>query len=275
MFKFHFVILAVIFFWASADTISQHRFLFQLGGGVAIPLEHTKGNFAGPTFNGTGIDTSFIRRNYGGGLGFNFFAAFKYGIDKKAFSRLVILGSFNSFYNRSSGFVNESGYLFPARHFWNLNFTNIGFGLELAPIPGPVTPFINANIMLTVMSANLTTESSSLPDETRWRETLRIGANGNAGFEIKTSKKFGIVLGAMYNFHNLFFKDNDNYNHANFGKKEIGFNDFGGYYFSNLYTGGFSQIYEGLEKNLNSLSIYAGLTFYFEPSKKKPKKTDR
>jgi hypothetical protein len=248
---------------------SQPMFTVQLGGGLALPMDDTKGNFSARN----GIDTSFMKSNYGGGTGFNVTGAFKYSIDKSAYTRAVIFGSLNSFSNRSSGFTNEGGYLFPVKHNWTLNFTNVGFGLEFMPFPkGPFSPFINTNFIFNIMSANLTTESASLPDNSKWRETVRLGANGNAGFEIRPGKNFGIVIGATYSFQNLLLKDNDNVNHFNFGKQEIGFNDAGGFYFSNMYDGGYSQQYEGNEKKFTSLSIYAGLSFYIYPEKKKEKK---
>lgn len=250
------------------ELFSQPRFVVQFGGGLAIPLEDTKGDFSGLN----GIDTSFMKSNYGGGVGFNITGAFKYSIDKGGYSRAVVFGALNTFFNRASGFMNEGGYLFPMKHEWNLNFVNLGLGLEFVPFPkGPFTPFVNANFILNIMSAYLTTESASLPDNSKWKESLRMGVNGNAGFEIRASKNFGIVIGATYSLQNLLLKDNDNINHFNFGKQEIGFNDAGGIYFSNMYDGGYSQAYQGLEKKFTSLSVYAGISFYIYPPKKKEK----
>src|SRR5438128_10213564 len=164
---------------------SQPKFTIQLGGGLAFPMDDAKGNFSARN----GIDTSFMKSNYGGGTGFNVTGALKYSIDKGAYTRAVVFGSLNTFSNRSSGFINEGGYLFPVKHNWSLNFTNVGFGLEFMPFPkGPFSPFINANFIFNIMSASLTTESASLPDNSKWKETVRLGANGNAGFEIRQKK---------------------------------------------------------------------------------------
>jgi hypothetical protein len=270
--------LFVVFFclFSSAVAYSQNRFSFQFGAGVSLPLDQLKGQFTGPSFGGTntGIDSNFIKNNYGADVGFGINGAVKYGIDKYGYTRAVLSASFNSFFNNGSGFVNENGFLFPARYNWNMNFVNIGAGFEVAPLAqAKFTPFINANILFTIMSASLRAESSSIPDETSWIESFRIGVSGNAGFEIKTSKNIAVIIGGNYTIHNLFLKDNDNYNHANFGKKEIGFNDKGGYYFSNFYGGGYSQPYNGNEKKLTSLTFYAGVSFNFDTkvNKDKPK----
>jgi hypothetical protein len=261
--------IAAFILLIATRTNSQPRFTIHFAGGLAIPLDETKGNFSGPN----GIDTSFMSSNYGGGIGFNLTGAFKFSIDKYALTRAVLFGSVNSFFNRASGYTNEGGYLFPVRHQWNLTFTNIGIGFEFMPIPkGVFSPFFNGNFVFNVISGNLTTESPSLPDNSKWREAFRMGVNGNAGFEIRTSKNFGIVIGATYTLHNWLLKDNDNINHANFGKEEIGFNDAGGQYFSNMYDGGYSKLYQGYEKKLNSLSVYAGVSLFIYPPKGKPKK---
>lgn len=276
--KTSYLLLAVFFcLFSVSSTYSQHKFSFQFGAGVSLPLDQLKGQFTGLSLGGTntGIDTSFVKSNYGADVGFGLNGAVKYGIDKYGYTRAVLSASFNSFFNNGNGFVNENGFLFPARYNWNMNLTNIGMGLEIAPIAqAKFTPFFNANLLFTVMSATLHAESSSIPDETNWIESFRIGVSGNAGFEIKTSKNVAIVVGGTYTIHNLFLKDNDNYNHANFGKNEIGFNDKGGYYFSNLYEGGYSQPYFANEKKITSLTFYAGVSFNFDAigNKDKPKK---
>lgn len=268
------ILFVILFSFSSLQ--AQRKLIFTLGGGVALPMDQTKGDFSvtGITttgYNTTGIDTSFLKSNYGAGTGFTINGAAKFGIDKYNITRGIITASVNSFFNNASGFINENGFLFPAKYNWNLNFTSIGAGLEVAPFAKyKVTPFFNAAFVFTIMSANLHTQSSSIPDETNWIETFRMGVSGNAGLEIKTSKNFGLILGANYTIHNLLFKDNDNFNHANFGKNEIGFNDKGGLYFSNLYEGGFSKAYNGNEKKLTSFSIYAGITFYLDLGKKAP-----
>ncbi|RPI14487.1 MAG: hypothetical protein EHM58_16375 [Ignavibacteriae bacterium] len=266
----------LLVFISISSVQSQPKLIIQLSGGLALPMDQTKGNFSGMYvgYNTTGIDTSFLKSNMGADIGFAFNGALKFGIDKYGITRGILTASFNSFFNNASGYLNENGYLFPAKYDWNLNFANFGAGLEVAPLSKyKFTPFVNAAFVVTVMSANLRAQSSSIPDETNWLETVRLGVSGNAGIEIKTSKNFGIVVGANYTIHNLLFKDNDNFNHANFGKNEIGFNDKGGLYFSNMYEGGFSKPYVGSEKKLTSVSFYAGITLYMDMNKKTPPKT--
>lgn len=243
------------------------RYIFQLGVGLAIPLDETRGAFS--SFNG--IDTSFLNSNYGGGIGFNFTGSLKFSLDKGGYTRAVLLGSYNTFINRSSGFINQNGYMFPIHNTWNLNYANLSAGLEFVPVPsGKFTPFFNANFLFNVMSGTMTSQSSIYNGETNWIPSLRMGFNGNAGFEIKVNKTFGIVVGGIYSVNNLLFKDNDNTVAANYGNKDIGFNDKGGPFFSNFY--GNFNLYNGNEKRLNSLSIYAGISLYFYPPKKSPDK---
>jgi hypothetical protein len=271
----YFLFAVFLLLFSSSSLNSQNRLSFQFGAGVSLPLDQLKGDFTAPSFGGSyiGIDTNFIKNNYGANLGFGLNGAMKYRIDKFGYTRAVLSASFNSFYNNGSGYINENGFLFPARYNWNMNFVNIGAGFEVAPLAqAKVTPFLNANILFTIMSASMRAESSSLPDETSWLESFRMGVSGNAGFEIKTSKNVAVVIGGTYTIHNLLLKDNDNYNHANFGKKEIGFNDKGGYYFSNFYEGGYSKQYYANEKKLTSLTLYAGVSFTFDVNKNTPKK---
>src|SRR5207244_5149149 len=111
---------------------------------------------------------------------------------------------------------------------------------------GKFTPFFNANFLFNVMSGNITSASSIYNGETTWQPSLRMGFNGNAGFEIKVNKQFGIVLGAVYSANNLLFKDNDQTVFANYGNQNVGFNDMGGPYYSNLY--GSFNLYNGKQK---------------------------
>lgn len=278
-------ILIALFAFTSKGFSQFDQPSFQLGIGLALPLDQMKGdNFLSTnTFNGfqvTQIDTvDFLRNNMGAKTGFNVFGKAKINFDK--FNILRGVGSigftsFNAFQQAQSGNYainyNNQTFLLPASYNYNFNALNVGLGLEVAPtaFTSLVSPYFGGYISFNNFSGELNRTENSY-DTTRFKFSgFRIGVNLDAGIEFKVNPEFGFALGFKYDFGNLLLKEKASANiseRSDWGRTNGKLWDDGGNFYSNLgnQNGG---LYSSQSKNLNWGTAYISVNFYPNATKK-------
>lgn len=273
------IVILALFAFTSKGFSQFDQPSFQLGVGLALPLDQLKGdNFLSTTtYNGfqvTQIDTSnFLRSNYGAKTGFSVFGKAKINFDKFNILRgvgSVGFTSFNAFQPAQSGnYVfnyNNQVFLQPASYNYNLNAVTVGLGLEVAPtaFTSVVSPYFGGYISFNSFNAQLNRTENSY-DTTRFQFSgFRIGVNLDAGLEFKINPQMGFALGFKYDFGNLLLKEKSSANISeryDWGRTNGSLWDDGGNFYANIgnQNGG---LYSSQSKNMNWGTAYISVNFY-------------
>ncbi len=272
-------ILLALFAFTSKGYSQFDQPSFQLGIGLALPLDQLKGdNFLSSTtysgFQVTQIDTvDFLRNHYGAKTGFSAFGKAKINFDKFNILRgvgSVGFTSFNAFQGAQSGnYVfnyNNQVFLQPASYNYSLTALSIGLGLEVAPtaFTSVVSPYFGGYITFNSFNAQLNRTENSY-DTTRFQFSgFRIGANLDAGIEFKINPQMGFALGFKYDFGNLLLKEKSSANISeryDWGRTNGSLWDDGGNFYGNIgnQNGG---LYSSQTKNMNWGTAYISVNFY-------------
>jgi len=258
---------------------------FQLGVGLAIPLDQLKGDNYLQTYIGannlqvTKVDSvDFLTNNYAAKTGFSIFGKAKINFDKFNIIRgvgSIGFNSFNTFQSSQSGnyYIRINGQPYPqsANYSYNFNALSVGLGLEVAPtsFTGVVSPYFGGYLTFNNFSGELNRAENSY-DTTRMSFSgFRIGANLDAGLEFKVNPQFGFALGFKYDFGNLLLKEKASGNLSeryDWGRTNGKLFDDGGLYYGNIQKSENNPndvgFYNANSKNLNWGTVYIAVNFY-------------
>lgn len=133
--------------------------------------------------------------------GYSFGIDGKYAFGKKGNIRLVSGAGMSVFNNRGNLSTGTSLEL-------KMNIITLSLGGEYAFIitKNKVIPYVGADITANFFSGKI---DPYIQGKSKFKSETRIGIQGSAGLDLEFSKNFGAILGAKYNFVNLFGKNSD------------------------------------------------------------------
>ncbi|MBX7045329.1 MAG: hypothetical protein K1X86_05755 [Ignavibacteria bacterium] len=278
-------ILLALFAFTSKGFSQFDQPTFQLGVGLAIPLDQLKGDGFLQTYMNTGgfqatkVDSvNFFTNDMGAKTGFSVFGKAKINFDKfNIFRGVGSIGftSFNTFQNSQSGnyFIRVNGNLspLPANYNYNFNAVNVALGLEVAPtsFTNIVSPYFGGYISFNSFNGEVNRAETSYDTTRSSFSGFRIGANLDAGLEFKVNPQFGFALGFKYDFGNLLLKQKSNANLSerfDWGRTNGNFWDDGGTYYGNVQKSEYNPndvgTFQANKKNLNWGTVYIAFNFY-------------
>lgn len=288
-------VLLVLF----AVSVSYSQFdktIIQVGIGITEPFGSTsKGtyysNYTLGNYSVLGIDSNFMRNNYGLKTGIGFFGKAKFNFDKYAITRGVLFAGFNTFNTfepSKSGNIgvqvininNQIDTLLTSVNYtYSFNSFSFGLGFELAPISftSKFSPYFNANLAFNMLNGRLSRTENRVDSVTTSFSDFRIGVNFDAGMEFKISKQFGIALGVKYDLGNLLLKNtNSGLGDAiEWGKSNGSLNDEEGTFYSTIYWPVLTSVRREVrsqKKDINWGTIYISANIYLEKQKPTKKK---
>lgn len=284
------IVILALFAFTSKGFSQFDQPTFQLGVGLAIPLDQLKGDNYLQTYVSNGLQVTkvdsvdFIVNNYGAKTGFSVFGKAKINFDKFNIVRgvgSIGFNSFNTFQSSQSGNyflrVNGQSVALPASYNYNFNALSIGLGLEIAPtsFTGVVSPYFGGYLTFNNFTGEINRTENSY-DTTRMSFSgFRIGANLDAGLEFKVDPQFGFALGFKYDFGNLLLKEKASGNLSeryDWGRTNGKLWDDGGLYYGNIQKSENNPndvgTYNSNSKNLNWGTIYLAVNFYPNATKK-------
>lgn len=228
-----FIVLALLMV---GKTFAQPQITVHVTGGYNLPLPDLKGEYPADT-------NSLLQKS-----GFNAGADVKYFLGKKRNVGVTLSGAYNSF---SSGDIAVTGGNFVSK----VNIITIGLGIEYAFQPkAKANPFIGLEFTGNFFGGKTTvTPTGGTASEFTLKSASRFGVAGNLGVDVNLNKNIGFVVGAKYNMANLIGKDSATTTTTN------------------EYTLVDKETAVTKSKNLSYLSVYAGISFYFN----RPKTTTR
>jgi hypothetical protein len=268
---------------------------FQLGIGIVEPMDELKGKYYHNSFLGyypiTTPDTNLYRNNYGAKTGMHIFAKAKINFDKFNIIRgvgNVSFSSFNTFESQQQGNIgvrvinynNEiDTVIIPVKYNYTASVFNIGLGLEFAPLAftNKFTPYFGSNMTFNLISTSLDRNENYWDTISTGAFGFRIGFNFDAGIEFKPNNSIGITAGVKYDLGNVLLKNTSSSltDVHEWGRTGSSLNDEEGYFYSTIYnpvlTSDRYQV-RSKTKNINWGTLYAGVTFYINTAKSKPKK---
>ncbi len=288
-------VLLVLF----AVSVSYSQFdktIIQVGIGITEPFGSTsKGtyysNYTLGNYSVLGIDSNFMRNNYGLKTGIGFFGKAKFNFDKYAITRGVLFAGFNTFNTfepSKSGNIgvqvininNQIDTLLTSVNYtYSFNSFSFGLGFELAPISftSKFSPYFNANLAFNMLNGRLSRTENRVDSVTTSFSDFRIGVNFDAGMEFKISKQFGIALGVKYDLGNLLLKNTNSglADAIEWGKSNGSLNDEEGRFYSTIYgpvlTSARREV-RSQKKDINWGTIYISANIYLEKQKPTKKK---
>ena len=231
-----FAIVAVIFA-VNTTTFAQPQITVHVTGGYNLPFPDFKGTYPTDT-------NSYFQKS-----GYNFGADGKYYLGKKRNVGITLSANYNAY---SSGDITLTG----GTALIKFNVIGIGLGVEYAFMPkGKANPFIGAEFSTNLFSGKTTlTPTGGTATENTLKSATRFGAQINAGVDIALAKTVGAVIGLRYNLANLIGKDSASSTVATeYTLQDKGYTNAAGTVIAN--------------KNISALSIYAGVSFYFNKPK--------
>lgn len=243
-----FVILAAFLSLNNNSTFSQPQLKVHITGGYNLPLPDLKGE---QTWSTIEADT------YGMKSGFNAGADVKYYLGKKRNVGITLGLNYNMFSNNVDTTFTGSTYTQKNK----MNIFQAALGVEYNFMPkGKTQPFLGV-----AFTGNFFSGSSKVDPaltgyvERTVKSASRFGVKVGGGLDFKLSKSVGAVIGFDYNLSNLIGKDAD----TNFtiGQTEFPLND------KEFTYGGVTY----KAKSISYLSIYAGVSFFFNEPKKMKK----
>ena len=240
-----FVILAAFLSLNNSTTFSQPQLKVHLTGGYNLPLPDLKGE---QTF------TTMEKDTYGMKSGFNAGADVKYYLGKKRNVGITLGLTYNMFSNNVDSTLSGTAYTQKNK----MNIFQAALGVEYNFMPkGKTQPFLGL-----AFTGNFFSGSSKLDPaltgytETTLKSASRFGVKVGGGLDFKLSKSVGAIIGFDYNLANLIGKDSDTTTVA--GQTEFPLND------KEFTVNGVTT----KSRSISYLSIYAGVSFFFnEPAK--------
>ncbi len=244
-----FVILAAFLSLNNNSTFSQPQLKVHLTGGYNLPL---------PDFKGEQTFTTIEKDTYGMKSGFNAGADVKYYLGKKRNVGITLGLNYNMFSNNVDSTIGGTTYNQKNK----INIFQAALGVEYNFMPkGKTQPFLGLAFTGNFFSGSTKTEP--LPTggvDYTLKSASRFGVKVGGGLDFKLSKSVGAVIGFDYNLSNLIGKDAD----TSFvlGQTEFPLND------KEFTVGGVTT----KARSISYLSVYAGVSFFFNEPKKTVKK---
>ena len=219
-----YILLVLIF---SSVSYSQFdKTILQVGIGIIEPFGSTsKGTYYSnlPLGQTTvlGIDSNFMRNNYGLKTGLSFFGKAKFNFDKYTITRGVLFAAFNTFNTFEPSKSGNIGVqvininnqldtvLTSVNYSYTFNSFSFGLGFELAPtaFTSKVSPYFGGNISFNLFNGKLSRTENRVDSVTTSFSDFRIGVDFDAGLEFKINKQFGLALGVKFDLGNLLLKN--------------------------------------------------------------------
>ncbi len=287
--------LLLVLILTSVSYSQFDKTILQVGIGIIEPMGSTsKGtyysNYSLGSTNVLGIDTNFMRNNYGMKTGLSFFGKAKFNFDKYAITRGVLFAGFNTFNTFEPSKSGNIGVevininnqldtvLTSVNYSYSFNSFSFGLGFELAPtsFTSKVSPYFNANLAFNLFNGKLSRTENRVDSVTTSFSDFRIGVNFDAGIEFKINKQFGLALGVKYDLGNLLLKNTNSgvADAIEWGKSNASLNDEEGRFYSTIYGPVLSSVRREVlskKKEINWGTIYLAANIYLD----KPKKTGK
>ena len=293
-------LIKYIFLLSLLTTLSYTQFdktMLQVGIGLIEPFGDSKGTYysnltLGQT-NVLGIDSNFMRNNYGLKTGLYFFGKAKFNFDKYSITRGVLFAGFNTFNTFEPSKSGNIGVrvininnqvdtvLTSVNYSYTFNVFSFGLGFELAPtaFTSKVSPYFGANLSFNAFNGRLSRTENRVDSVTTSFNDFRIGVDFDAGLEFKINKQFGLAMGVKFDLGNLLLK-NTNGGIADvieWGKSNGSLNDEEGTFYSAIYGPVLSSDRKEVasrKKDINWGTIYVAANIYLNTGKttKKPTK---
>lgn len=272
--------------------------IIQFGIGIIEPFGDSKGTYyknlpLGQT-TVLGIDSNFMRNNYGLKTGLYFFGKGKFNFDKYSITRGVVFAGFNTFNTFEPSKSGNIGVtvininnqydtvLTSVNYSYTFNAFSFGLGLELAPtaFTSKFSPYFGANISFNAFNGKLSRTENRVDSVTLSFSDFRIGFDFDAGLEVKINKNFGLSLGVKFDLGNLLLKNTNGgiADAIEWGKSNASLNDEEGIFYSTLYEPVLTSTRRevaGRKKDINWGTIYLAANIYLntgKTTKKAPKK---
>ncbi|MEO8512377.1 MAG: opacity family porin [Ignavibacteria bacterium] len=288
--------LLLVLIFSSVSYSQFDKTILQVGIGIIEPFGTTaKGTYyANYNLGSTtvlGIDTNFMRNNYGLKTGLSFFGKAKFNFDKYAISRGVLFAGFNTFNTFEPSKSGNIGVtvininnqydtvLTSVNYSYTFNSFSFGLGFELAPtaFTSKVSPYFGANIAFNLFNGKLSRTENRIDSLITSFSDFRIGVNFDAGIEFKINKQFGLALGVKYDLGNLLLKNTNSgiADAIEWGKTNGSLNDEEGRFYSTIYgpvlTATRREVLSA-RKDINWGTIYVAANIYLDKPKAAPKK---
>jgi len=237
------LVTAAVFFTLNSITFSQPQVTVHVTGGYDVPLPDFKGDYPADL---TKDPVPYFMKN-----GFNAGADVKYFLGKK--KRNVGITLSLGYHGFSSGDLTDTLGTGKSK----INIFAAGLGIEYAFLPkGKANPFIGAEFTGNFFSGNSKfTPTSGTETSIDLKSASRFGVQFNGGVDIAFNKNIGGVIGVRYNLANLINKE---YDSASTSTTEFPLND--------------KETSVSKARNISYISLYAGISFYFNRPKTKMKK---
>ncbi|MBZ0201544.1 MAG: hypothetical protein IT281_07195 [Ignavibacteria bacterium] len=294
--KYLFFLLLV----TSSVSFSQFdKTIIQVGVGIIEPFGTTsKGTYytnlpLGQT-SVLGIDSNFMRNNYGLKTGLSFFGKAKFNFDKYTVTRGVVFAAFNTFNTFEPSKSGNIGVtvininnqldtvLTSVNYTYSFNSFSFGLGFELAPtaFTSKVSPYFGANISFNAFNGKLSRTENRVDSVTTSFSDFRIGVDFDAGIEFKINSKFGLALGVKYDLGNLLLKNTNGgiADAIEWGKSNGSLNDDEGTFYSTIYEPVLTSTRREVrskKKDINWGTIYIAANIYLNSPKTTTKKAPK
>jgi outer membrane protein W len=231
-------VLAIMF--AVSSSFAQPQITVHVTGGYNLPMPDLKGTWPD--------DSAKNPQPYYQKSGFNAGADAKYFLGKKRNLGITLSLAYNSF---SSGDIAFTGYTVLSK----MNMFTTALGVEYSFMPkGKANPFIGVAFSGNFFSGKTTvTPTTGTVTENTLKSASRFGIQGNLGVDVMLNKSIGFVVGAKYDLANLIGKDTT----TSTVSTEYTLMD-------KEYTVGTTTM---SAKSISWLSVYAGVSFYFNRPK--------
>jgi len=231
----------LIMLFLIADLLSQPKFTFHASAGFSTPMQDFKQyDFTDDITQDTVTSNwPYMMKN-----GYSFGIDGKYAFGKKRSIRLAGGAGISIFSNEGNLSTGTSLLL-------KMNIITLSLGGEYAFIltKNKVIPYVGADITANFFSGKI---EPYIQGKSKFKNETRLGIQGSAGLDFEFSKNFGAIIGAKYNFANLFGKNSDET-----APEEVGLGD---------------KEHNGISsKNISYLQILAGISVYFGMPKEKNK----
>lgn len=289
--------LLLVLIFTSVSYSQFDKTILQVGIGIIEPMGSTaKGtyyqNYSLGSTTVLGIDTNFMRNNYGLKTGITIFGKGKFNFDKYAITRGVLFAAFNTFNTFEPSKSGNIGVevininnqvdtvLTSVNYSYTFNSFSFGLGIELAPtsFTKMVSPYFGANMSFNLMNGKLSRTENRVDSVTTSFSEFRIGVNFDAGIEFKINKQFGVALGVKYDLGNLLLKNTNSgiADGIEWGKSNGSLNDEEGTFYSTIYGPVLSSTRREVrsqKKDINWGTIYVAANIYLDkPSSSKTTK---
>ena len=236
-----FAILVVLF--AVTNSFAQPQVTVHVTGGYNLPMSDFKGTIGTDT-----AGTNYLQKS-----GFVVGADGKYFLGKKRNVGITLSLGYNSFSSGTYTATNGSTEVV------KFNTFTVGLGAEYDFMPkGKVNPFLGVEFTGNFFGGKATfTPSGGTATDFTLNSASRFGFAGNFGADFALSKMIGVVVGLKYNMANLI------------GKKFDSTNTTANSFSLDDAANGSGTI---TSKSIGWLSIYGGVSFYFNKPKIMKKK---